>query len=113
MADAKHNESAVSSRKYVPFTHSFEDPWAGESADEGQTVSLTFRFAKPTKIQLQRLQDKAVKNSSQAARNLLLDIIHADDKQRFMESMDEYPGITSSFVNAILKGVGISAELGN
>ncbi|WP_165064451.1 hypothetical protein [Desulfovibrio sp. ZJ200] len=112
MADVKQNES-VSSRKYVPFTHSFEDPWAGESADEGQTVSLTFRFAKPTKIQLQRLQDKAVKNSSQAARNLLLDIIHADDKERFLESMEEYPGITASFASAILKGVGISADLGN
>lgn len=114
MADVKQPENAtVPTRKYVPFTHTFEDPWARDSAEDGQTVSLTFRFAKPTKTQLQRLQEKAVKNSSQAARNLLLDIIHADDKQRFMESMEEYPGITASFATAILKGVGISAELGN
>lgn len=114
MSDVKQPENAAAfPRKFVPFTHSFEDPWAGDSAEDGQTVSLTFRFAKPTKTQLQRLQEKAVKNSGQASRNLLLDIVHPDDKQRFMESMEEYPGIATSFATAIIKGVGISAELGN
>lgn len=111
MADVKQPES--DNRKFVPFSHSFEDPWAGDSAEDSKTVSLTFRFSKPTKTQLQRLQDKATKNSTQAARNLLLDIIHPDDKQSFLESMEEYPGITASFSTAILKGVGISADLGN
>ena len=100
-------------RKFVKFTHSFEDPWAGESADEAQAISLTFRFAKPTKTQIQRLQDKAAKNSSQAARNLLLDVIHPDEKEELLAKMEEYPGIATSFSTAIIKGVGISAELGN
>lgn len=113
MADVKQNESAVATRKYAAFTHSFVDSWAGENAEDGKTVTLTFRFSKPTKIQMQRLQDKAVKNSSQASRNLLLDIIHPDDKERFIECAEEYPGITASFSTAILKGVGLSADLGN
>lgn len=114
MSDVKQPEdAAVSTRKYASFTHAFEDPWAGESAEDGKTVRLTFRFAKPTKVQLQRLQDKATKNSTQAARNLLLDIIHPDDKEQFLGSAEEYPGITASFAGAILKGVGISADLGN
>ena len=107
------NENGIPSRKYVPFTHAFEDPWAGESADEPGSVTLTFRFAKPTKTQIQLLQDKAVKNASQAAKNLLLDIVHPDDKLAFSASMEAYPGIASTFASSIIKGVGISAELGN
>ena len=29
------------------------------------------------------------------------------------EAMEEYPGLSSTFATAILKGVGISADLGN
>ncbi len=106
-------EDRQDNRKFVPFTHAFEDPWAGESADEAQGVSLTFRFAKPTKTQIQRLQDKATKNPAQAAKNLLFDVIHPDDRQAFTERLEEYPGIATSFASAIIKGVGISADLGN
>lgn len=107
------NENGIPSRKYVPFSHSFEDPWAGESAEEPGSVTLTFRFSKPTKVQIQRLQDKAVKNSAQASRNLVIDVVHPDDKQSLLDAMEEYPGIATSFATAIIKGVGISAELGN
>ncbi len=105
--------SQPENRKYVSFSHTFSDPWAGESADDAQDVTLTFRFAKPGKTQIQRLQDKAVKNAAQASRNLLLDCIHPDDKQALSDAMEEYPGIVTSFSAAIIKGVGISAELGN
>lgn len=100
-------------RKYVKFTHSFDDPWAGEDAEDAKTVSVTFRFAKPTKTQIQRLQDKAVKNSGQASRNLLLDVIHPEEREELLAKIDEYPGIATSFATAIIRGVGISAELGN
>lgn len=100
-------------RKYVKFTHSFDDPWAGEDADDAKNVSVTFRFAKPTKTQIQRLQDKAVKNSGQASRNLLLDVIHPEEREELLEKIEEYPGIATSFATAIIRGVGISAELGN
>lgn len=113
MSQTQNSENGTPSRKYVPFSHSFEDPWTGESADEPGSVTLTFRFAKPTKMQIQRLQDKAVKNAAQAAKNLLLDIVHPDDKAAFTASMEEYPGIASTFASSIIKGVGISAELGN
>ena len=39
-------KSITDSRKFVAFTHSFSDPWAGESADDAQDVSLTFLFWK-------------------------------------------------------------------
>ena len=105
--------SQLESRKYVSFSHTFADPWFGENAEDAQDVTLTFRFAKPNKTQIQRLQDKAAKNAAQASRNLLLDVVHPDDKQALTDAMEDYPGIATSFATAIIKGVGISAELGN
>ena len=105
--------SQLEGRKYVSFSHTFSDPWSGDSADDAQDVTLSFRFAKPNKTQIQRLQDKAAKNAGQASRNLVLDCVHPDDKQALTDAMEEYPGIATSFATAIIKGVGISAELGN
>lgn len=97
-------------RKYASFKHTFTDPWA---ADDGAEVSLEFHFAKPGKVDIKRLQDTAAKNASQASRNLLLSIIKPEEKDALVAALDEYPGIATSFSGAILKGVGISAELGN
>ncbi len=105
--------SQPENRKYVSFSHTFSDPWAGDTAEDAQDVILTFRFAKPTKTQIQRLQDKAARNAGQASRNLILDCVHPDDKQALTDAMEEYPGIATSFATAIIRGVGISAELGN
>ena len=105
--------SQLESRKYVSFSHTFADPWSGENAEDAHDVTLTFRFAKPNQTQIQRLQDKAAKNAGQASRNLILDVVHPDDKQALSDAMEEYPGIATSFATAIIKGVGISAELGN
>ncbi|MGE9917834.1 hypothetical protein [Desulfovibrio sp. SGI.230] len=106
-------ETKETNRKYVLFSHTFADMWAGNSADDAPEVTLSYRFAKPTKTQIQRLQDKAARNAGQASRNLVLDCVHPDDKQALTEAMEEYPGLSSTFATAILKGVGISADLGN
>ena len=84
--------SQLENRKYVSFSHTFSDPWSGDSAEEAQDVTLSFRFAKPTKLQIQRLQDKAAKNAGQASRNLVLDCVHPDDRQALTDAMEEYPG---------------------
>ena len=109
--------SQSENRKFVSFSHTFSDPWSGENAtgalEDAREVTLSFRFAKPNKTQIQRLQDKAAKNAAQASRNLILDCVHPDDKQALTEAMEEYPGIVTSFAAAIIRGVGISAELGN
>ena len=106
-------KSTADNRKYVAFTHTFSDPWSADNAEDGKDVSFTFHFAKPGKIHIQRLQDKAGKNPAQAARNLLLDIVRADEKDALLQAMEEYPGIATSFSTAIIRGVGISNELGN
>ena len=99
--------AAVDGRAYATFEHSFRDPWA--DAD----VELKFRFAQPTKTQIKRLSDTAGKNAMQAARDLLLGTVHPDDKDDLLSKLEDYPGIATSFSTALIKAVGISADLGN
>lgn len=99
-------------RVYASFSHTFTDPWVKDENGDECEVTLSFRFAKPTKLQIQRLQDKAAKNPTQASRNLLLDTVHSEDRARLETAMDDYAGIVASLSTALIKGVGISPELG-
>ena len=94
-------------RKYAPFDLTFTDKW------EDREVELSLRFAKPTKMEIKRLQDVAGKNPTQAARNLLLATIHPDDKERLTEALEEHPAIATTFSTALIRAVGIAADLGN
>jgi hypothetical protein len=94
-------------RKYAAFPHSFRDP--GEDAD----IEMSFRFAKPTRTQIKRLTDTAGRNPLQASRDLLLAAVHPDDKDDLLAKLEDYPGIATSYSTALIKAVGISADLGN
>ena len=78
---APETPANVPARKYVEFSHSFEDPWGADG--EETEVKCSYRFAKPNKMQIKRLQ-----------------------------AMEDYPGLATTLSGAILKGVGISNELG-
>ena len=94
-------------RKYVPIPLSFRDIW------EERDVELAFRFAKPTKLEIKRLQDTAGRNAAQAARNILVSTVHPEDKDALMGAMEDYPGIAMSYSTALIKAVGLTAEAGN
>ena len=94
-------------RKFAAFPFSFRDPW------EDTDVELNFRFAKPTRMQIKRLTDTASRNATQASRDLLLGTIHPDQKEELITKLEEYPGIATSYSTALIKAVGISADLGN
>ena len=93
-------------KKYARFEHNFVDAW------EGTEKEFSFRFAKPTKTQIKMMQKTAVKDAAQAAQNLLVNIIHPDEKEALLSAADEYPGLITSFAGGIIKAVGI-ADLGN
>lgn len=104
MAELKNAELT---RKYAAFPHSFRDPW------EDAEVEMNFRFAKPTKLEIKRLQDTAAKNQAQASRNLLMSTVHPEDKEKLAETMENYSGIATSYATALMRAVGISNDLGN
>lgn len=96
-----------SGRKYAKIPHSFRDIW------EDRDVELEFRFAKPTKNDIKRLHDIAARNNMQASRNILLSTIHPEDKESLVQVMEDYPGVATSYATALIKAVGMSADLGN
>lgn len=100
-------ENKATERKYAAIPLTFNDIW------EEKDVEYNFRFAKPTKMEIKRLQDTAVKNSTQAARNILLSTIHPEEKEALVAAMDEYPGIATSYSTALIKAVGLTANAGN
>jgi hypothetical protein len=100
------DSSTPESRKSVPFAHTWTDPWTEEE------VSVSYRFARPTPAQIKRMQATASKNPTAAARNLILDVIHADDREAFMRESESYPGLVTTMGGALIKAVGL-ADLGN
>lgn len=97
-------------RYFVAIPFSFNDPWAqGKDPD----VSFAFRFAKPTRTQMKRLSAGASRDMAQASRDLLLGTVHPADKALLLEAMEEYPGVTTSYATALIKGVGLSSDVGN
>lgn len=104
----KNNEpESAAPKKYAEIKHSFRDLW------EDEDVDLCFRFSKPTRIDIKRLTDTAGRNPAQAARELLISTIHPEDKDALLAKLEEYPGLATSYSTALIKGVGISADLGN
>lgn len=100
-------EKDTAGRKYAAFKHSFRDPW------EEEDIELSFRFAKPSRVQIKRLTDTATRNPTQASRDLLFSTIHPDERETLSATLEEYPGLATSYSTALIKAVGISADLGN
>lgn len=97
----------MAEKKYIELNLTFNDAWA-----DNQETTLIFRFCKPTKADITRFQATAAKNNTNAMRELLLAVIHEEDKQTFIDALEEYPGILITFTNPILSSVGVSADLG-
>ena len=103
---AEQNQGASDGRKYAPFFHSFTDPW------EDAELEFTFRFAKPGVLAIKQLQKTAGRDSARASRNLIVNVIHPEDKEAFFAAADQYPGLITSYATALAKAVGIG-DLGN
>lgn len=94
-------------RKYAAIPLSFHDIW------EDRDIEFKFRFAKPTKMEIKRLQDTAVKNPTQAGINILSSTIHPEDRENLQAAMEDYPGIVTSYSTALIKAIGLTADAGN
>jgi len=87
-------------RKYLALEASFEN-WSDES------VLLKFRFAKPTKPQIERTNKAIQKGRAESAmRNFLLGIIHPEEKEEFLTQAEEHVGLVTAFSDAIYERCG-------
>ncbi|MDY6904083.1 MAG: hypothetical protein SWH61_05290 [Thermodesulfobacteriota bacterium] len=94
-------------RAYVAIDHSFIDRFAG-----GAEKTFSFRFSRPSPTAVGRTQQMAGKKLPAAMRNLCVGCVHPDDKQKMLAAFDTYPGLPTTFGNALLEAAGIG-DLGN
>ena len=88
--------------EYAVVSYSFNDIWQNEE------VEVSYRFARPTMAMIKRMQAGAVKNPAAASRDICLDAIHPDDKERFVAECEKYPLIATSIGGRLVKACGLS-----
>lgn len=74
-----------------------------EDADE-----ITFHFKKPTGRDYDRFIKEASKKPSQAFKNIAISCVVDEDKEEYLNTAEELPGIHSSFAQQLLKLLGVS-----
>ncbi len=93
--------------KYSEFSHTFTDKWADD-----EEITCAYQFRKPNKSEVNRLTKEAQKSSGAANHNLLITLVHPDDKARMLADLENYPGLAVTFANGLLKASGFG-DLGN
>lgn len=92
---------------YTEIKHTFIDRFKGDAE-----VGVALRFKKPSAEGVERCQSKVSKKPTMAFRSLCVSCIHPDDKETMLGKFEEYPGLATSFGNALLEAAGF-ADLGN
>jgi hypothetical protein len=88
--------------QYISLTAEFED------FDE-KDVKRTYRFCNPGKAKIQRCQKEMIKSPDKAFRTLVLDCVHTDEREAFLDDIDKYPGLPTTFGNEILRRTGFDS----
>ena len=92
---------------YIRIDHTFVDRFAGD-----KEAKFEFLFKRPTKGAVDRAQGKMTKKPGSAFRNLCVSCVHEEDKDNMLTAFDDFPGLPTSFGNALLEAAGFG-DLGN
>ncbi|WP_338669774.1 hypothetical protein [Pseudodesulfovibrio methanolicus] len=92
--------------EYVELKHEFFDRF------KDKDVSFKFHFKRPSTPQVNRVQKTVLKNAGQAFRNLIVETIQPEEKDRLKTALDEYSGLASTFGGALMGSCGFG-DLGN
>ena len=93
--------------EFVEIRHTFIDRFRGD-----KEVTAVFRFKGASSAVVERTQQRMNKKLAPAMRNLCVSCVHPDDKARMLEMFETYPGLATTFGNAILEAAGFG-DLGN
>lgn len=94
--------------RYVRQSHTWFHPWRKEE------VTCEYLFRQPTQPEINRYTKETAKGGSIATanQNLLVSIVHDDDKARLVGDIREFPGLSTALANWVMKASGF-ADLGN
>ena len=94
-------------KKYAAFSHAWFDPW------ENEEISREYRLAKPERADVNRFNKEVQKSASTAQQNLVVSLIHPDDKAACLADLERWPGLFLTLASGLLKASGLSGDLGN
>ena len=86
---------------FIWIDHTFVDRFGGD-----KEVTFDFLFKRPTKGACERAQGKMTKKPGAAFRNLCVSCVHEDSKDNMLAAFDKFPGLPTSFGNALLEAAG-------
>jgi len=94
-------------KKYAVFSHVWHDPW------EGKEISREYRLARPGRDDVNRFNKEVQKSPATAQQNLVMGLIHPEDKSGCLADLEQYPGLLVTLASGVLKASGLSGDLGN
>ena len=92
--------------EYVDLSHTFFDRFSKSDVD------CSCRFKRPTTQMANRAQKRMLKTPLSAFKDMCMETVHPEDRQKLREAGETYPGLYSTFGNELLKSIGFG-ELGN
>lgn len=93
--------------QYTVSGHSWFDPW------QDKEITCEYRFRKPKRTEINRFNKDVQKTASTAQQNLLITIVHPDDKTRLLADIEEHSALSLTLAGWALKASGLSNDLGN
>jgi hypothetical protein len=82
-----------------------------EAGDNEDTKEVAIIFKKPKTVEYNRFIKEMSKNPTKAMGNLLKSTVIEEHKQSLNETMEEYPAISSSIAEQLLKLMGHSNNI--
>ncbi len=93
-------------KRYKTLKHEFFDQF------KSKDVAISARFRRPTRPEVSRVQQQALKKADQAFHNLVMETVHPEDKEYLKASLEDYPALASTFGGALMSSCGLG-DLGN
>ncbi len=93
--------------EYTELSHTWFHPW------KNREITCAYRFREPSQAEINRYTKEAGKGSAATAHtNLLVSIVHPDNKAQMLADFKAYPGLAPALGNWALKASGFN-DLGN
>jgi|GEM_PF-1827369 len=103
----EEQQSQEVEQEYTELAHNWFHPW------QNREITCAYRFRQPGQSEINRYTKEAGKGSSATAhQNLLVSIVHPEDKSRMLTDFKQYPGLPPALGNWALKASGYN-DLGN
>ncbi len=102
----EETQTVQSDSEYAKVENTWFDPW------KDREVSRVYRLRRPSRSDISRFNKEAGKSAGNAQNNLLMSLVHPEEKDGLKADLDLYPALMVTLASWALKASGLS-DLGN